>query len=702
LTLYALLGDVSLPCFPSQLLRLPDTLHRFPWLKPFFPLAAFLAWALAAASSASEAYEGPYVLLPWVSGVLVAVFYAASLAFALVYDRTPKPVEPEILLRNMLVGGLFTLSLVLLSQLFPPGNRGPLAYFTGEVYPLLACVPLIIYQVRSFARIRHLIDERSATTRQWQRSMTVLLFAAAFAAVLPLPGLLLFTLFALAAVPAFSLLFRVRWIGELSQNSRVYVFVYLFLITWVHLGLVLWFFVEDAHGIFFSQAHQNPFPLLLLMFNGAYALMSLLSVLFNWPMTAIMERRNNDIFGFQSLHEQISHQGSAEDIQELLLDLCYRNSGARAAWFTRPLNGAQQVQYLKRGEVALGQISRWEGGLRQLAAAEVAEREGHLYVRNAVRHPQLEDLGAQFKTALSFPMSVNGQPEGSLVLLKEPEDAFDEYSIRMLGTYVNQARLALEKNRLVAQAVENERMKNEFEIATRVQENLLPRAAPVRSWVSLAVAYRPAQEVGGDCYDFFEREDNLAMVVGDVTGKGMGAAFNVAELKGIFHSNLDHLDDPEEFLYRVNKAVSACFDPQIFLTLVFLSFRPLDNQFIYARAGHCPILFYRAADGNAAYLEDKGMGLGIVRTERYRSHIQVNSHRFDTNDIIVLFTDGIMEANHPETGEEFGLERLRHIVARHAFFTAEEIKRRILDDIQEFLGGGRAGDDITLLVIKFQ
>jgi len=681
---------------------LPDTLQRFPWLKPLLPLAVFLAWGLAAASSASEAYEGPYVLLPWVSGVVVSLFYAASLAFALVYDQTPKPVDPEILLRNMLVGGLFTLTLVLLSQLFPPANRGPLAYFTGEVYPLLACLPLIIYQVRSFVRIRHLIDERTVSTRQWLRTMTALLFVSAFAALFPLPDLALFALFALAAVPAFSLLFRVRWIGELTQSSRVYVFVYLFLITWVHLGLVLWFFVEDAHDIFFSQAYQNPFPLLLLIFNGGYALMSLLSVLFNWPMTAIMERRNNDIFGFQSLHEQISHQGSAEDIQELLLDLCYRNSGARAAWFTRPFNGGQQVQYLKRGEVALGQISRWESGLRQQATAEVVEREGHLYVRNAAHHEHLQDLGTQFKTALSFPMSVNGHPEGSLVLLKEHEDAFDEYSIRMLGTYVNQARLALEKNRLVAQAVENERMKNEFEIATRVQENLLPRTEPVRTWVNVSVAYRPAQEVGGDCYDFFEKGNDVFIVLGDVTGKGMGAAFNVAELKGIFHSNLDHLEDPEEFLFRVNTAVSACFDPQIFLTLVFLSFRPMENQFIYSRAGHCPLLYYRASDGQAEYLQDKGMGLGIVRTDRYRSHIQVNSHRFDTNDIIVLFTDGIMEANHPETGEEFGLERLRHIVARHAFFTAEEIKRRILDDIQEFLGGGRAGDDITLMVIKFQ
>ncbi len=676
--------------------------QRIPWLKPLLLAVALVSWAVATASAASEAYEGAFVLLPWVSGLAVSLFFLASLVYAIGFDHNRNPVDPEILLRNLLVGGLITLTIVLLSQLFPPDFRSPLAYFTGEVYPLLASLPLVFYLTRSFAALQHLVDERTVTTRVTLRWFAVILGFSALEAILPMPELVLYIGYALAAIPAFSLLFRVRWIAEMASGSRLYVLIYLFLITWVHLGLILWFVVEDAPGVFFRDALQNPFPLMLMIFNGGYALISLLAVLFNWPMSAVIERRNNDIFGFQSLHEQISHKGSAEDIQELLLDLCYRNSGARAAWFTRPVGRGNQVQYLKRGEVALGQIGLWEKELRSEANTATMERDGHLYVRDTTRHEQLGVFGNQYKTVLTFPMSVNGHPEGSLVLLQEPEDAFDDYSIRMLGTYVNQARLALEKNRLVAQAVENERMKNEFEIATRVQEKLLPAIVPERPWVKLSVAYRPAQEVGGDCYDFFETGEELHIVLGDVSGKGMGAAFNVAELKGIFHSNLDYLSRPEEFIYRVNTAVGACFDPQVFLTMVYMSFRPLQNEFYYIRAGHCKVLYYRANDGTAEYLKDEGMGLGILRNESFRKKISVNSHRFDTNDIIVLYTDGILEAMHPESREEYGEERLRHVVARHAFFTAEEIKRRILDDVQAYLSGGRAGDDITLLVIKFQ
>ncbi len=678
------------------------SLLRIKSLNPILQVIVLLSWAFVAGNAISEAYEGPFILLSWVNNLLIALFFVSALMLAQVRADLRRSTDPEILLRKILVGGLFTLTLVLLSQLFPQGNKGPIVYFTSEIYPLLASLPLIVYLSWTFARLRFLIDERTASTRQMLKVFLGMLLLSAVAAFWPLPPVLLYIFYGLALIPAFSLLMRVRWIAGLQPGSRIFVMAYLFLITWVHLGLLLWFIVQDSQGIFHGQAIQNPFPLMLMMFNGLYALMALLAVLFNWPMSAIMERRNSDIDGFQTLHEQISHRGSAEDIQELLLDLCYRNSGAKAAWFTRPVEGGNQVQYLKRGEVALGQISRWESGLKLQQDPEIIDRDGHIYVSDAARHDAFKELAFEYRTALSFPMSVNGQHEGNLVLLQRVEDAFDDYAIRMLGTYVNQARLALEKNRLVAQAVENERMKNEFEIATRVQENLLPKHIPQPSWLQISAAYQPAQEVGGDCYDFFEKGEDLYMVQGDVTGKGMGAAFNVAELKGIFHSNLDYLDQPDEFLLRVNRAVTACFDRDIFLTLVYLGFRPLQNQFVYARAGHCPVLFYSASKGEATYLDDKGMGLGIVRDDSYRKYIQVNNHRFDTNDIIVLFSDGIMEAVNPESGEEYGQERIRQVVARHAFFTADEIKEKILEDVKVYLDGERAGDDITLLVIKFQ
>jgi phosphoserine phosphatase RsbU/P len=681
---------------------LPFPELRDPRLR--YPLAALSlgGWLLASASALSGAYEGPMVLLPWVSGICLAVFFLAGLLLTLGNPPRRSEGDPELLLRDRLVGGLVTLSLVLASQLFAAGSDEPLAYFMSEVYPVLAALPVVIYLTRTFASLQHLVNEQTATTRITLRWFVGLLALTALAALAPLPLWALYAVYALAALPLFSLLFRVRWIAGMAAGSRIYMAVYLFLLTWVHLGLIVWFVVADSPGLFFSDVRQNPFALLLMTFNGGYAFTALLAVLFNWPLSAVIEQRNSDIDGFQSLNELINKKDSAEDIQELLLELCFRHSGAQAAWFTRPAEGGTQVQYLRRGHVSLQQISHLEAFLHSEASDTLQERDLHLYLPDAGEREELRERVRPYRSVLTFPMSVNGMPEGNLVLLREHKNAFTPYSIRMLGTYVNQARLALEKNRLVVQAVENERMRNEFEIATRVQEALLPERAPERAWVTIAAEYKPAQEVGGDCYDFFECGEDLHVVMGDVTGKGMGAAFNVAELKGIFHSHTEYLSQPAEFLVRVNRAVSACFSPGVFLTLIYLGFRPRDNEFIYARAGHCQLLFYRAADASTTYLEDRGMGLGIVRNDSYRDHIQVCVRRFDTNDILVLYSDGIMEAQHPDTGEEYGLERLRQVVARHAFFTAEEIKSRILSDVLQFCAGGKAADDITLLVIKFQ
>ncbi len=669
-----------------------------------YPLAVLSlgGYLLASASALSDAYEGPMVLIPWVSGLCLVVFFLAG--FLLTLGNPPKhyEIDHELLIRDCLVGGLVTLSLVLAPQLFADGSSEPLTYFMSEVYPVLATLPVVICLTRTFASLQHLVNEQTATTRITLRWFVGLLGLSTLAALAPLPIPVLYVVYGLAALPLFSLLFRVRWIAGMAAGSRIYVVVYLFLLTWVHLGLIVWFIMADSPGLFFHDVRQNPFALLLMVFNGGYAFTALLAVLFNWPLSAVIERRNSDIKGFQSLNEQINKKDSAEDIQELLLDLCYQHSGAQAAWFTRPAEGGAQVHYMRRGQVSMQQISQLEDFLHTEASDSLQERDLHLYLPDAAECEGLSEKAKPYRSVLTFPMSVNGMPEGNLVLLREHKNAFSPYSIRMLGTYVNQARLALEKNRLVVQAVENERMRNEFEIATRVQESLLPGRAPERAWVTLAVEYKPAQEVGGDCYDFFENDDNLFVVMGDVSGKGMGAAFNVAELKGIFHSHTEYLDQPAEYLVRVNRAVSACFSQGIFLTMVYLGFRPKDNEFIYARAGHCPLLFYRASDGSTSYLEDRGMGLGIIRNDSYRDHIQVCVRRFDTNDILVLYSDGIMEAHHPVTGEEYGLERLRHVVARHAFFTAEEIKSRIITDVVQFCAGGKTTDDITLLVIKFQ
>lgn len=677
--------------------------ERHAW--KFALITALGTWAAVFADFLLEASDYPVSISDLGVGILASAFFISSLAAARFFERERRITDYEVTLRNLLISGLVVLSLSLVSTIysFYTQDQRNLRYMVEDFWPLVTALSTILYLAASFAFLRRLIDDRTDSSRLAYTIFTGVLVLSAVSAVFEVPQIFLFSFYGVAAIAAISLLFRLRWIARLNSESRIYVLSYLFLLFWVGIGLSTQHVVQGAQGLFHQNELANVFPVLLLGFYVLYLLTSMLAVLFNWPISPVMDRRTAEIHDFQDLHRSIRGQVSADQIQEALFEMCFRNSNAAAGWLTRSVNGHRNVQFLKRGGISVEQISNWETDLIKAESAlrVSSDNDTFLHCRNTAREDHLHTFAPGYQTLLSFPMSVNESDSGRIVLLKEQVDAFDAHEIRVLSTFVNQARLAIEKNRLVEDAVETERMRNDFEIAKKVQTALLPREVPTREWIDLCVEYSPAAEVGGDYYDFFEEGERIWAVIGDVSGKGMGAAFNVAELKGIFHSHRRLMTDPVEFLTETNTAVSACFDQGVFLTMIFMNFLPELNEFIYARAGHCPILHYQAHTKSAVYLEDSGLGLGILRHEGYRKHVQVNHRRYEANDLIILFTDGIFESVNA-AGEEYGLERLREIVARHGYFNATEVKEKILQDVREFCVGGHVVDDITLMVIKFK
>ncbi len=684
-------------------------LHGRP-ARALFAALALGAWAWSAGSSLMAAYGGALALKPWAQGLCNAAFFAATLLFFRSVAREEPAREPETRLGGLVLGGLLTLSGVLVSLLALWWADGELGYFMAEGWPVLMALPVIAYLCWTFVKLRGLIDERTRATRSAWKAFFVFLLLAASSAVVVWPEAARFAFAGIGALLAFSLIPRVKWIAELKPAGRLFTLFYLLLLGWVHGVMLLKFLQDPFPDVFHSAATANLFPLLLAGFNAAYVAMSLLALLFNWPIHAVIERRARDLEGFEFLFEQSARGNIREhELQRHLFDLALQRSGASAGFRSKPYQHGNRVMHLREGDIRIEEISQWESALQRNGFSQALGEQQFVYVRDTRRHGGLADMGDRYRTALAFHLLVNGEDEGYLVLLHEDVDAFDERTIRVLHNFVKQSLLAEEKNRLVDQAVENERMKNEFAIATRIQESLLPQALPQPSWADLAVTYRPALLVGGDFYDVFDGgEDALHVVLGDVTGKGLGAAFNVAELKGIFHSNVDFLDRPEEFVGRVNRAVSACFAPEVFATMVYVGFQPKENRFTMARAGHCLPLLFHAETGEAEWLEGGFPGLGMERSDLFGRMVQVSRHAFRPNDLLVLYTDGIIEAERPgaddddDTDERFyGDDRLLQVVRRSAFFDAEQIRNSILTDVQRFQEGGPVSDDLTLLVVKF-
>jgi serine phosphatase RsbU (regulator of sigma subunit) len=191
--------------------------------------------------------------------------------------------------------------------------------------------------------------------------------------------------------------------------------------------------------------------------------------------------------------------------------------------------------------------------------------------------------------------------------------------------------------------------------------------------------------------------------VGDVAGKGTAAAFGMSQMKGIFHS-LVQLDlGPDVFLDYANAALGRSLAANSFVTATYLVIDTKHQKIYYSRAGHCPILYWSQASGQAEFLQGRGMGLGIVRSQSYRQYLEIRSFTYQPGDLMVLYTDGLVEApSRQGTGEEFGYDRLQQLVAQHAGQDLAALADQLVGGIHDFAGQYAQNDDFTLLLLRFK
>jgi serine phosphatase RsbU (regulator of sigma subunit) len=297
---------------------------------------------------------------------------------------------------------------------------------------------------------------------------------------------------------------------------------------------------------------------------------------------------------------------------------------------------------------------------------------------------------------------INKLPIGRIVLIKEVKDGFNNEMINIISTFVSQACISVENHRLLNQAILNERYQEELKIAQRVQKALLPTKLDHNDSFDISAYSNAADEVGGDYYDTFKLdEDRYVLIIGDVSGKGTSAAFHMAQMKGIFQSLIQLNLSPTDFLIKANSALSKCLVRNHFITVSIFLINTKRKTFCHARAGHVPSLHFNSSAQKADYLGIDGLGLGILRNKLYENHVEEKTFTYQTGDILVLFTDGVIEAKNHQ-GKQFGFERLRSLLDVYNEHNSKEIQTNLIDSLHHFVGGdGKIDDDYSMMVVKF-
>ena len=242
---------------------------------------------------------------------------------------------------------------------------------------------------------------------------------------------------------------------------------------------------------------------------------------------------------------------------------------------------------------------------------------------------------------------------------------------------------------------ERERVEQELRVARIIQEASLPKEVPQLEGWEITPLYRPAREVGGDFYDFFELEDGrVGVVVGDATGKGVPAALVVTATYSMLRAVAQALGSfsPGEILAQVNETLLARIPLNMFVTCFYAILEPKSGHLVYANAGHD--LPYLHRSGDAEELRARGMPLGLMPKMRYEEKETI----LHSGEAALLYSDGLVEAHDP-AGDMFGFPRLRALIAEHG--EKRSLGELLLEELYSFTGGRwEQEDDITLLTLR--
>ncbi len=259
---------------------------------------------------------------------------------------------------------------------------------------------------------------------------------------------------------------------------------------------------------------------------------------------------------------------------------------------------------------------------------------------------------------------------------------------------------------LLQTAAEKKRLEEELRIARAIQMSLLPRGPLDVPGLAITALCVPAREVGGDYYDFFRLpEDRLGILIADVSGKGTSAALYMAELKGLVLALSQRYESPRELLIEVNRIISEHLDSRSFITITYAVIDLHAGTMTFCRAGHTPLIFLPGPSSrrpSAKVLTPNGMVLGLRidgAADKFAELLEQERVELSPGDVIVLYTDGITEAMNPNS-DLFGESRLSRIVEEHGHLDSDELRERIMREIEAFVGSADQHDDMTMILLK--
>lgn len=270
--------------------------------------------------------------------------------------------------------------------------------------------------------------------------------------------------------------------------------------------------------------------------------------------------------------------------------------------------------------------------------------------------------------------------------------------IGVVGHFFNEITKNLE--RISTDLNEHKRISKELDVAHQIQQNLLPQSSPKIPELDIIAKTKPAEEIGGDSFDFMETEDDLFFFLGDVTGHGVPAGLVMIMVDTLLDTFIDKGMNTSDVLHNTNKYLQPKISATMFMTMVMFRWSKKEKKMYYTGAGHEHIMIYKQSTHKCETFPAGGIALGMVPDNS--NMLEEKEVPFEPGDTLILYSDGITEGENNK-GELYGIERLSHAVEKYGSLPESAlIFEQLSKHFSAFLEGHIQDDDMSMMVVKYQ
>jgi serine phosphatase RsbU (regulator of sigma subunit) len=390
---------------------------------------------------------------------------------------------------------------------------------------------------------------------------------------------------------------------------------------------------------------------------------------------------------------------SLEDTLKMTIDIVFQAIPAERGFLFLKENGELTCK-IARGasEAALPTASQVQ--LSRSITNKVISEGASVLTSDAMHDPRFQSqhsvVLSQIRSVMAVPLASNEEIFGMVYVDNPFHNRFQEEDLKVLTTIASVASIKIENDRLLDERLEKRRMEEELKVASEIQMRLQPFSPPkLDGWDMTGVSF-PCREIGGDYYDFIhrKRDSHLIVAVGDVSGKGTGAALLMSSLHAAVRAQSQTRASISEVMGEINQYIFENSPSNKFLTLFYGELDPDTGVLTYSNGGHNAPIFVRRS-GELERLDKGGLPIGMMQGVAYQEASVV----FSPGDVLVIYSDGITESIN-ERDEEFEEDRLIEVVKNNLGRSASGIRDRIDEALSRFVGTTAPVDDMTLMIIK--